>query len=68
MALKPGEQFTEDIHDKTMQVKMMKPVPGVRNDPLLTRLKRVNFPPSKGYARVEVVCCVRYGEEDQERP
>lgn len=50
MALKPGERFTEDIHDETMQVKMIKPVPGVGNCPLLTRLKRVNFPPAKGYA------------------
>lgn len=28
-ALKPGEQVTEDIHDRTTQGKMIKLVPGV---------------------------------------
>lgn len=32
-SLKPKEQFIEDIHDWTIQVEIIKPVPGLGNYP-----------------------------------
>lgn len=32
-SLKPEEQFAEDIHERTIQAKMIKPVPGLVDSP-----------------------------------
>lgn len=55
--LKPEVHFTEDIHDRTLQVKTSKPVPWVDN--YMFQLRRVQFPPAKGYAGLEMVCPAR---------
>lgn len=51
-ASKPEEQFIEDIRDGTIQVKMIKPVPGLGHYPW--GLRRANFPQQKEMPEVEM--------------
>lgn len=48
-ALKTEELFTEDIHDRTIQGKMIKPVLELGN--YIPRLRRVYFLPAENYPR-----------------
>lgn len=52
-ASKPEEQFIEDIRDGTIQVKMIKPVPGLGHYPW--GLRRANFPQQKEMPEVEML-------------
>lgn len=47
-AFKPEEQSTGETHNRIIQVKMIKPVPGVGN--YTPRVGEILFPPTKGYA------------------
>lgn len=51
-ASKPEEPFIEDIRDGTIQVKMIKPVPGLGHYPW--GLRRANFPQQKEMPEVEM--------------
>ena len=44
-ALKPEKQFTEGIHVKIIQLKMIKPITGMDNYHLHTRLNRLQILP-----------------------
>lgn len=50
-ALKPEKQFTEGIHVKITQLKMIKPTPGMGNYHLHTRLNRLQIPPARGQTK-----------------
>lgn len=60
-ALKPEEQFTEGSHDRTIQVRMIKLVPGV-----FLRLRRIPFLPVKVTLGAEIGCPVRNSLNIQE--
>lgn len=51
-ALKPEQQFPENNHNRAIHMKMIKPVPRLGDYP--PRLRRVHFPPGKGYSKAEV--------------
>lgn len=62
-AFEPEERCREDALDRTIQVQMIKPVPGVSNYP--SRPRRVHLPSSKGSIGVEMVCPVRTAPNNQ---